>query len=74
MVTIKHKYFLGHCYAIGGEGIGRDCIFPFIGIDQKSYSSCAKMQPSGIPWCETEAKAATTNVTGKWGYCNPGCT
>ena len=43
--------FLGHCYAIAGEGVGRDCIFPFVDIDQKVYNSCAKMHPSAEPWC-----------------------
>ena len=67
-----HLTFSGHCYAIAGPGIGKDCVFPFI-FDGKKYNNCARSIPTGQPWCKTDMEEANSTEFRSYGICHSAC-
>lgn len=61
------------CLTLGGQVIGKPCIFPFI-LNNKIYNSCTDiLDSSGNYWCSTKVDIYGKHITGNWGYCNNFC-
>lgn len=61
------------CSTIGGQVIGKPCIFPFI-LNNQKYNSCTDiLDSSGNYWCSTKVDINGKHISGNWGYCNNFC-
>ena len=76
------------CNTIGGEAIGKPCIFPFVYPDcsithqklnyctpkttPREYKGCTDTQGQTM-WCSTRNYENNSWMVRNWGYCDPNC-